>query len=408
MELLAPAGNLEKLKYAYQYGADAAYIGISQFSLRAKADNFHENEWEIIKEIKGNKKLYCALNIYFHNPDIRRLEEQLDYFEKYPFDAFIVSDIGIVPMLKRKFPNTELHLSTQANCTNAEAASMYKNMGFDRVVLGREVRLDEIKEIKDKVPDLELEAFVHGAMCLAYSGRCFLSSWMTDRSANQGGCSHSCRWDYKVLEEKKRPGEYYPIYEGDGFTSILSSKDINMIHHLMDLKMAGVDSAKIEGRMKSIYYVATVARAYRKALDVLEGKDVPDFESYAEELDKVSHREFSTGFYFGKEDIEKPNKEGYERYYTFLGIVGKKISEGQYELNLKNQVLPPEELEFIGPDVLFLKDRDYTIYDVNNQVVDQADHGKQYIIETKLPLEEGYLIRRGITDKELKFKQTSR
>jgi len=408
LELLAPAGNLEKLKYAYQYGADAAYIGIGQFSLRAKAENFYDNQWEEIARIKGDKKLYCALNIYFHNPDIRRLEGELDYFAKYPFDAFIVSDIGLVPMLKRKFPNTELHLSTQANCTNAEAAKMYRDMGFDRVVLGREVQLQEIREIKDKVPDLELEAFVHGAMCLAYSGRCFLSAWMTDRSANKGSCSHSCRWDFQVLEEKKRPGEYFPIYEGEGFTSILSSKDINMINYLMDLKMAGVDSAKIEGRMKSIYYVATVARAYRKALDALEGAEIPNLQGYIDELDKVSHREFSTGFYFGKEEIEKPTVESYERYYTFLGVVGKKRDNGQYELHLKNQILPPEELEFIGPDILYLKDDQYTIYNGEGEAVTQADHGKEYTLETQLDLQEGYLIRRGITDKELKYRKGER
>ncbi len=220
MELLAPAGNLEKLYYAYAYGADAAYIGLSNFSLRARAENFHEDQWRSIAEVKGDKKLFGAVNIYFHNGDLTKLADSYEYIEQYPLDAFIVSDLGAAAMLKERFPSVALHLSTQANCLNAAAAKVYHAMGFSRVVLGRETSLDEIKAIKDAVPELEIEAFVHGAMCIAYSGRCFLSRYLSDRSANQGDCAHSCRWDYRVhsldlaLEEKQRPGEYFPIYEG--------------------------------------------------------------------------------------------------------------------------------------------------------------------------------------------------
>ena len=397
MEVLSPAGNVEKLKYAYIYGADAAYIGIRNFSLRQKADNFNENEYEVIRQIKGSKKLYGALNIYFHEGDLDNLERNLEYISRYPFDAFIISDIGIVRTLQKTFPDVELHLSTQANCVNSEAVKMYRDMGFTRVVLGRETSLKEISRIKTAVPDVELECFVHGAMCLAYSGRCFLSAWMADRSGNQGICSHSCRWDYRVLEEAERPGEYYPIFEGDGFTSILSSKDICMIDYLKDLRDAGVDSLKIEGRMKSIYYTAVVTRAYRKAVDALAAGSQPDDNNLAgfkDELYKVSHREFSTGFYFGKNDIEKPTEKSYLRQYIFMGMIGKKIGENSWELLVKNQIRPGEPLEFIGPDILYVEDDYYMIYDEEGLPVSQADHGKMYSITTDAPVDEGFIVRK--------------
>ncbi len=394
MELLSPAGNIEKLKYAYQYGADAVYIGVKNFSLRQKADNFSSREYETIKKIKGNRKLYGALNIYFHEHDLDTLEKEIEYLNEYPFDAYIISDIGAVPTLKKHFPNTELHLSTQANCVNSEAVKFYRDMGFTRVVLGREVSLKEIERIKNKVPDVEIECFIHGAMCLAYSGRCFLSAWMANRSGNKGHCSHSCRWEYRVLEEAERPGEYYPIYEGDGFTSILSSRDICMINHLEDLKNAGVDSLKIEGRMKSVYYTAVVTRAYRKAIDKLEGTFTGDTDGYIEELEKVSHREFSTGFYYGKEEIEKPTEKSYLRQYIFLGTIGKNAGEGRWSIDVKNQIIPGEELEYIGPDILFTTDDSYRITDEEGNDVSQADHGKTYFLHTSAPVSEGFIIRR--------------
>ncbi|MDC7225491.1 MAG: U32 family peptidase [Spirochaetales bacterium] len=409
MEILSPAGNVEKLKYAYIYGADAAYIGIRNFSLRQKAENFKNEEYKLIREIKGGKKLYGALNIYFHEGDLDKLDENLEYIANYPFDAFIISDIGIVRQLQKRFPNTELHLSTQANCVNSEAVKMYRDMGFTRVVLGRETSLKEIERIKIAVPEVEIECFVHGAMCLAYSGRCFLSSWMADRSGNQGLCSHSCRWDYRmlqeggtVLEEAKRPAEYYPVYEGDGFTSILSSKDICMIDHLKGFKDAGVDSLKIEGRMKSIYYTSIVTRAYRKAVDALEGGAVStdELSGFRKELEKVSHREFSTGFYFGREDIETPTEKSYQREYIFMGMIGRKIAENQWELIVKNQIRPAEPLEFIGPDILFVTDEYYMVYDEDGLPVEQADHGKKYTITTDAPVEEGFIVRKKASAKE--------
>jgi len=399
MELLSPAGNVEKLKYAYLYGADAAYIGIRNFSLRQKADNFNEDEYKIIREIKGSKKLYGALNIYFHEADLENLDQNLDYIAEYPFDAIIISDIGMVRKLQKRFPGVELHLSTQANCLNSEAVKMYRDMGFSRVILGREASLSEIGKIKSAVPEVELECFVHGAMCLAYSGRCFLSAYMADRSGNQGLCSHSCRWDYRVLEEAKRPGEYYPIFEGDGFTSILSSKDLCMIDHLKELQDAGVDSIKIEGRMKSIYYTAVVTRAYRKAMEALETGSI-DTSAYRDELFKVSHREFSTGFFFNKKDIEKPTEKSYLRQYIFMGMIGQKTGENSWELIVKNQIIPGEALEYIGPDVLYLEDSSYTITDAEGLPVSQADHGKSYILKTDAPVEEGFIVRRKATEPE--------
>lgn len=409
MELLSPAGNVEKLKYAYQYGADAAYIGLHSFSLRAKADNFGGDEAAEIARIKGDKKLFCALNIYFHNQDLDRLDASLDQFEAYPFDAFIVSDLGIVRTLQKRFPGRDLHLSTQANALNSDAVKLYRDLGFKRVILGRECSLQDIARIRRDVPDIELETFVHGAMCLAYSGRCFLSKWMIDRSANDGSCAHSCRWDYRplegpantemVLEEEERPGEYYPIYEGDGFTSILSSKDICMIDHIQDLKDAGVDSLKIEGRMKSIYYTAIVTRAYRKMIDSLEGKDVPQLDGFREELMKVSHREFSTGFYFGKDEIEQPTGKMESSPYKFLGSVGKQTAPGEFELDVKNQILSSQEIEYIGPDLLYTPDSSFTLKDPEGKIIEKIDHGKPCTIIPGVPVKEGYILRKFVEKK---------
>ncbi|MBR4159151.1 MAG: U32 family peptidase [Spirochaetia bacterium] len=394
MELLSPAGNIEKLYYAYEYGADAAYIGIKNFSLRAKADNFSADEYEAIRRVKGNKKLYTALNIYFHDSDIETLEKESDYIHQYPLDGFIISDIGILGFLKKNFPDKELHLSTQANCVNTEAAKMYHDMGIKRIVLGRELSLKEIEAVKNNVPGLEIEVFAHGAMCLAYSGRCFLSKYLADRSANQGDCAHSCRWQYRVLEESERPGDYFPVVQGENFTSILSSKDLCMIGHLKELRDAGVDSIKIEGRMKSIYYTAVITRAYRKQLDYIEGLTKEDPKPYVDEIFKVSHREFSTGFYYGKDEIEMPTFKSYMSEAQFLGSVEEQAGEGIYRLDVKNQILASDPIEYIGPDLLYLKDEGFTLLDEDMQSVPKTDHGKIAYIKTDKKLKKGYIIRK--------------
>ena len=405
MELLAPAGNLEKLYYAYTYGADAAYIGVKNFSLRARADNFHDDEWEKVLAIKGNRKLYCALNIFFNNEDLKKLEAQIDYLANYPFDAFIISDLGLLPILRKYFPDRELHLSTQANCTNIESAGIYRDLGFSRIIPARETTLSDIAEIKDRYPELEIEAFVHGAMCMAYSGRCFLSSFLSDRSANKGDCAHACRWKYRVtqnpgeiaLEEEERPGEFFPLIEGDNFTTILSSKDLCMVDYMKELQEAGVDVLKIEGRMKSIYYTAVITRTYRKALEALEtGVPVPLWEEYKKELYSVSHREFSTGFFFDNENIQIPTDRSYVRTHLFLGSIGEHTGDGIYKLIVKNRIQTESPIEYIGPDILYKPDSTFTLFDEKMQSVSKANHGKEFFIKPSSPVQKGYILRRKI------------
>lgn len=382
MELLAPAGNIEKLKYAYAYGADAAYIGLKKFSLRIKADNFYEDEYKQIIDLKKQypgRRLHCALNISFHNKDIDNFLSEIDYFKAYPIDAFIVQDIGIVPILQKHFPDVALHVSTQANCINREAVKMYKSLGFSRVVLGREASLAEIREIKDAVPDMELEAFAHGAMCISYSGRCLMSAYLTGRSANSGFCSHSCRWNFKLdeaasakelaesgrlyLTEQQRPDEHFPIFEGEDYTAILSSKDLCMVDHLADMKAAGIDSLKIEGRMKSLYYVAMTTRAYRKALDALEGK-ITDEEAapYVAELYKAAHREFATGFFYNHEDADKTTSGESFSEFELAATVGSPLSDEEtaaiVEKGAATRAAFDDMMASLHPDALAAKKKD--------------------------------------------------
>lgn len=442
MELLSPAGNIEKLSYAYAYGADAAYIGLKKFSLRVKADNFYEDEYKkviALKEKYPGKRLHCALNISFHDDEIDSLKQNLDYFKLYPIDAFIVQDIGIVPLLQKEFPHVQLHLSTQASCVNSEAVKMYKNMGFSRIVLGREISLDQIKRIKDTVPDMELETFCHGAMCIAYAGRCLMSAYLTGRSAQSGFCSHTCRWEYDVgllgtknydkgtehlsylsekddkgtehltekhiitpdeakkiaqsgmlvLEEHQRRGQFFPVFEGDDFTAVLSSKDLRMIEHLADFQKAGVDSLKIEGRMKSVYYVAMVTRAYRKALDALEGKISPsEAQPFIDELENVSHRESTTGFYYNKADADETTIGASDSKFQLAAEVEKEISgkdfEDIYILGQKNRKNFEENLEKMHPAAKEARLKDLAIHtDRQINAFEKKDGWKMYSL---LPL----------------------
>ena len=405
IELLSPAGNYEKLATAFNYGADAAYMGMTEFSLRANAGNFSIEEAEKVRALKEKtgKKVYCTLNILFREKQMEKLLSEKDEIGSWPFDAFIVSDIGTVPFLRKNFPEKELHLSTQASCLNSESVKMYRDMGFKRIILGREASLDDIRRIKDKVPEMELEAFVHGAMCMSYSGRCMLSSFLTGRSANRGDCSHTCRWNYRMyaLEEEERKGHYYPIEENDGYTTILSSKDLCMIDHVKELEEAGLSSLKIEGRMKSVYYVAVVTRAYRKAID-----DAPDKDEYKRDIFDVSHREFTTGFFFKDDpiegradDVSRPTSYGYERSYIFLGTIGKKKGENIWEIDCRNQIKRGQKLEFIGPDVPLLSDDNFTILDEDGFPLLQLDHMKKGFIKTDRNLKEGYIIRRASEQK---------
>ena len=413
MELLSPGGSIEKIRTAFTYGADSVYFGLKDFSLRTNAKNVEYGTQDELRDIKKRfgGKYYCTVNIYFHEDDITKLQGKLDEIADYPFDAFILSDIGILDILRSRFPNAEYSLSTQASCINSRSAKIYHDMGFRKVIVGRETPLKDIRKIKDAVPDLEIEAFVHGAMCMAYSGRCFLSSHLAGRSGNYGDCAHTCRWNYRLaLEEQERPGRYYPVLEENEWTTIMSSKDLCMIDHLKDLRDAGVDALKIEGRMKSVYYVASVTRAYRKALDHLYDPSV-EYKPYRDELFNVSHREYSTGFFFGRgpidvdeadplvnmeDDINKPTTDGYLRDYLFLGTIGKQVKPGIYEVDIKNQIRNGEAIEFIGPDVLFIKDDSVSVLDQDFTPIDHLDHCRSGYIRTDAPLEEGYIIRKEI------------
>ena len=429
MELVSPAGNLEKLRYAWEYGADAAYIGLKNFSLRVKADNFFTDEYKIISTLKEQyaqkgtpKKLLCALNITFHNDDLKAFLAEAEYFRLYPIDAFIIQDIGMVSVLRKYFPNTPLHLSTQANCINYEAVRMYRDLGFKRVVLGREASLADIAEIKSRVPEMELECFVHGAMCIAYSGRCLISAYLNGRSANAGACTHSCRWDYSLLankpahadertpsdadyrtdeelsfavEEKGRPGEYFPVEEGAGYTALFSSKDLCMIDYLADLQKAGADALKIEGRMKSLYYTALVTRAYRKRIDALSGK-ISDAEadSFVQELYNTAHREFGTGFYFSKDDADKTTRGESKSLYIMAGTIGQQIGPDCYEFISMNKITAGMPLEYIGPDICSIKDADYTLLDPETgDAREWVCHGHPCHIRTAVPLRSGFIVR---------------
>ncbi|MCY1152412.1 MAG: U32 family peptidase C-terminal domain-containing protein [Sphaerochaetaceae bacterium] len=411
VELLSPAGDIRKLKTAFTFGADAAYMGLPKFSLRANAKNIDLDQKQDLIDIKkqfGNKKLYCAINIIFHEDQINDLKEQVKELKSWPFDAYIVTDIGAMEIIKNEMPDKEVHLSTQASCINSAAAKLYNKIGFSRIILGREASIKDIKKIKQAAPELEIETFVHGAMCMAYSGRCLLSSYFSSRSANQGDCAHSCRWNYKLmankgledvlasdtlaLEEYERPNEYYPISEEDGFTTILSSKDLCMIDHVDKLIDAGVTSLKIEGRMKSLYYNAVATRAYRKAID----KD-PLLSEYRKDLFNISHRKYSTGFFFDKTDednISEPTIDGYERNYLFIGIINKEVKKGIWDLDVRFQVKKGQTIEYIGKDVLNIVDSDYTLLNSDFEEIDQIDHGKVQYLKTDKPIEEGYIIRR--------------
>lgn len=335
MELVAGAGNTQKLYYAYLYGADAVYIGLEHFSLRAKADNFNGDDIIKVRNIKNHfgRKLYCALNIMFSDSEIDEFIDKIDYFKEFPIDAFIVQDLGMIDILQKYFPKAKLHLSTQSSCVNSRAAAMYKRLGFSRVVVGRESSLDDIKRIKDS--GLFVEAFCHGAMCIAYSGRCLMSAYMTGRSAQKGLCTHSCRWDYDVYLREHERDELFPVVTSDNFTQVLSSKDLCMVEHLSDMKAAGVDAIKIEGRMKSLYYTALVTQGYKKALDLLENKiTAQDARQFISEIYNTSHREFSTGFYYNKDDANKVTRGITTSPYIFCATVDNTFMAEPF--NIKN------------------------------------------------------------------------
>lgn len=356
-ELLIPAGSLDVLKTAVIYGADAVYLGGEAFGLRAKAKNFTNDE---IKEgiafaHERGVKVYITANILAHNEDLDGIERYFEELKEIRPDALIISDPGVFQIARRVLPDMEIHISTQANNTNYGTYRFWYELGAKRVVTARELSLAEIKEIRSRIPeDMEIESFIHGAMCISYSGRCLLSNYFVGRDANQGACTHPCRWKYSIAEET-RPGEYLPVFENERGTFIFNSKDLCMIEHIPEMIDAGIDSFKIEGRMKTALYVATVARTYRKAIDdYLKDPELyrSNMEWYKAEIGKCTYREFTTGFYFGKpgSDAQIYDNNTYVKNYTYLGTVEEISRDGLVKIEQKNKFSVGEEIEVMKPD----------------------------------------------------------
>lgn len=398
LELLAPAGNMEKLKFALHYGADAVYLAGTGFGLRAFAGNFTNEELPRAIEYAHNagKKVYITVNIFAHNQDIKKAGQYLQYLQSIGADAVIISDIGLVAMARELCPNLPVHISTQANVTNYRAAQFYHSLGASRVILARELSLEEIKTIRENTPpQLELEAFVHGAMCISYSGRCLLSNFLAGRGSNQGMCVQSCRWKYALVEEQ-RPGQYLPIEEDERGTYILNSKDLCMINHIEELAQAGITSFKIEGRMKSIYYNSVVTHAYRRAIDAYQKGEAPP-EGLLDELSKAASRQFTTGFYFGKSTQETQQYEAskYPQLYEIAAIVkGYDEENKRLILEQRNKFSVGDTLEIVSPTKNHGKTlKVEQIINDNGEEQEAAPHPQQTIfVPSRLSLQENDIL----------------
>lgn len=389
-ELLIPAGSLEVLKVAVDYGADAVYIGGQKFGLRAKADNFSLEEMNEAADYvhASGAKLYVAVNIFAHNDDIEGIKKYFSDIREAglagKIDAFIISDPGIFMLAKEMLPEIERHVSTQANNTNYLIYKFWHDMGATRVVAARELSLKELKTIRENIPDdMEIEAFMHGAMCISYSGRCLLSSYFTGRDANKGACTHPCRWKYAVVEEK-RPGEYLPVEEDDRGTYIFNSKDLCMIHYIPEMIDAGIDSFKVEGRMKTALYVAAVTRTYRQAIDDYYKseelyKSRQDY--YDEEISACTYRQFTTGFYFGKPDTDSQiyDSNTYVRNYTYLGLIENITDNGLIVIHQKNKFLVGDEICVMLFDGTNKIAKVSGIFDEKMMPMESAPHPKQLL-----------------------------
>ncbi len=399
-ELVAPAGDVEKLKTAIEYGADAVYVGGEGFNLRMGATNL------TIEEIKAStawvhergKKIYVALNIFARNYHIKSIRSYVKKLAEIPVNAVIVSDPGIFLTVREIAPHIPIHLSTQANTTNAKSIEFWHQQGMKRAVLARELTLGEIKEITNNSP-IQTEVFVHGAMCMSYSGRCLLSSFMSNRHANLGDCSNSCRWQY-ILKEEKRPDETYPIVEDESGTFILSSKDLCMIQHIPELVHAGVSAWKIEGRMKSPYYVAAVTRVYREALDRYFADPVGYVydQRWLSELEKVSHREYGTGFFFGNQGYNSQTTHpgnSYIKEYDYLGMINNVLSDGAAEVLAKNRFLSNTPVEIIG--MRLTEDFSQVLLDLrneHNEPIEAAHAGQKVIVKVSRPVHKYFMLRK--------------
>lgn len=401
-ELLAPAGNFERLQVALQYGADAVYMAGKKFGLRAFADNFDDDE--LAKAVRFahllGKKVYITVNIFANNDDIDNLGEYFKYLERIHADAAIISDLGVFATARENAPALPIHISTQANTCNYSAAKMWRKLGASRVILARETSLDGIKRIRDEVGDTpELEAFVHGAMCMSYSGRCLLSNFLTGRGANHGECAQPCRWNYYVTEEK-RPGEYMQIAQDDRGTYVFNANDLCMIRYIPELVNAGVSSFKIEGRMKTVNYTATVTKQYRAALDSYES-DPENYvfdEYWADELDKASHRPFSTGFFFGKPgaDAQCYDSSVYMRDYGFIGkVIDYDIEKKMLKIEQRNNFKVGETVEIMPPRGRHMELVLTEIYDDKFAPISVAPHPQQIVyIPYDETVEKNSILRR--------------
>lgn len=384
LELLIPASNLEVLKVAVKYGADAVYIGGEMYGLRAKAKNFSKEDMKegIVYAHNHGVKVFVTANIMARNEDMEGVKNYLYELNELKPDAVIIGDPGVFVYAKQILKNIDIHISTQANNTNYETFNFWYNLGAKRVVAARELSLDEIVNIRTKIPqEMEIEAFMHGAMCMSFSGRCLLSNFFTGRDANKGACTHPCRWKYNVVEET-RPGEYMPVYENERGTYIFNSKDLCMIEHIPEMVNAGINSFKVEGRMKTALYVATVARTYRKAIDDYlesEEKYIQNMEYYKKEIGKCTYREFTTGFFFGNpDDAQIYNSNTYVTNYVYLGMVNN-IDNGYVEIEQRNKFSVGDTVEVMKTngdnlvlEVLEMRDEDFNI-------IESCPHPKQKI-----------------------------
>ena len=386
IELLVPASSLEVLKVAVIFGADAVYIGGEVYGLRAKAKNFSKDDMAegIAFAHAHGVKVYVTANILAHNGDLPGVRRYFEELKELKPDALIIADPAVFTIAREVCPEIDVHISTQANNTNYGTYNFWHGLGATRVVSARELSLKEIKEIRQNIPDdLEIETFIHGAMCISYSGRCLLSNYFTGRDANRGACTHPCRWKYAVVEEQ-RPGEYLPVYENERGTYIFNSKDLCMIEHIPELVDAGIDSFKIEGRMKTALYVATVARTYRKAIDDYK-KDPAlyrkNMEWYKEEIGKCTYREFTTGFYFGKPttDSQIYDSNTYVKNYTYLGTVEEVREDGCCRIEQKNKFSVGEQIEIMKPDGRNVLVTVKGITDEDGNAMESAPHPKQVL-----------------------------
>lgn len=401
IELLAPAGNMEKLKTAIYYGANACYFAGKQFGLRAFSDNFDLDELKESVDYchSHNVKAYITINILAKNSDFDGLKDYVKYLEKIGVDAVIVSDIGVIDFIRKNAPKLVIHVSTQANVTNKYSAKFLVDMGVKRIILARELSLEEIKEIRDFIPnDIELECFVHGAMCISYSGRCLLSNYLTGRESNRGACVQACRWEY-AIREKHRKGEYYDIEEDDRGTYILNSKDMCMIEYIDKLKEVGVTSFKIEGRMKSAYYVATVVNAYRRAIDIMENAN--NYECPTElknELEKASHRRYTTGFFLGDNNKEYLESSMPIQTHEFMALVLDKTTDGKVLVEMRNRFKIGDTLEVLSPNEAF--NQQFIVEKMTDEngeeVVDANQVQQKLYIYTTTQLSKGDILRKEV------------